>query len=93
LGSKKRMMVAERTLFHGSSIDERESPSFDPFNLLSEDRLDSAVSTKRVALSVTSTVVPLTTLASSAVAASNSAISTGNLDPANFKPVREERRV
>ena len=86
LGAKKRVLVAEETSFHGMSMGEKVSPSFDPFNLASE-HCPASASTKRAALSAASSLAPLTILASSAEAASDSVISSGDLNPANFNPV------
>jgi hypothetical protein len=87
LGAKRCVLVKEKPFFHGHDADEKVLPTFDPFNISSEDYVDNA-STKRAALSFVAAAVPLTSLASNAIAVSSrDLISAGDLNPKNFDPV------
>ena len=87
LGAKRRVLVKEKTFFCGHDLDEEVLPTFDPFNISSEDYGDKS-STRRAALSFVTAAVPLTSLASNALAVSSrDLISAGDLNPRNFDPV------
>jgi len=82
LAAKKRVLVAERPL-----VDDEVVPSFDPFNIAAEDCIDSASAKRRAALSMATAAVPLTSLASAAVAASTGLATSDAMNPANFNPI------
>lgn len=70
LGAKRRVLVKEKTFFHGYDSDEKVLPTFDPLSISSEHYIDNA-STRRAALSFVAAAVPLTSLASNAIALSS----------------------
>jgi hypothetical protein len=96
LAAKRRVLVKKKTetFAQGRNVDdEKVQPVYDPLGIASAegclDLLDNAsTTTRRAALSFSAAAVPLTTLASSAIAVSSrDLLSAGNLNPANFNPV------
>ena len=83
LSARKRLLVAERT-----SVNDKVSESFDPFEFAPNDCVEPASSRKRrTALSLATAALPLTTLAGAAGAVSNELVSKGSFNPDNFTPI------